>query len=1654
MKAYIIKCILLLLGILLAASPCLWSQQYPIVVVVHPSPPFPPSLTEEYEEKINDPLVTLTNLSSKKQELRLAATLTGDNGISVSLKSNFHQQSAITLNPGENRTFTPYDLSAFMGDLSYSDFDIQGLSNSERDQFLLNRSIPEGNYQICVRVFDFQTGQALSAPEPGGCSQQIQIIYLDPPVIISPTEEEQIQPSHPQNVFISWSNLSTSSDIRYRIKMIDLGEIGSLSVYEAINNPGTPVQFEKEGIENNTYTYSPLDPILVPGHSYAIQVKAYDPTGKVLFRLNGESDIIRFSYGGCNPNNLFYLLSNAFPMNMDTVAVGANGFTPLIVKYDPYCDGYRKIVFDVSLQDEDGKIYNRKDDNKWPRGPLHFLQRYFPDATEEDASYLPLNVQEDQTKIIQLKRGKTYTWWINTKMYTDPYTFESSFLPPQKFTIGMTKPRPLYPKNKAVEKKGKITFKWKSKPPKRSAPTLERLHRITGSNLGTQIVTTAAFEKWQIQVATDRNFANTDIIYRASGTLGGPHVKYPDLTEEEIRDEMYQELSKTFEINQAGTYYWRVLFFEDPEAAQSQPYLYGPISEFTIEEETDPQKQDPCKANCDAEPVSNITPVSQLQIGESIRMGRFLMKIQSFTSSQAPYAGRGIIQIPWLNNIRIKVDFSGLKVNTDYVVYEGKADAIEEDVPFTVNEVSSTVGDILSLAPGVERQVNSYLSEGRLISAMTDEREIGMPIGIDKKIVGHTFTIGIVGMTFSPKNATLKALAVLDFKADWNKYTPAFGAQDICFHPNGLEDVGVLYLSRSFYIFDTNWPVYLQMKGAEDAFDSDQVTRIEWDCDGYKCLNVAGELTFKRQLLVPEDKDGKPSQGQVKGRIRGQQCRGNNWIFQLDMDPFQIPGAPGYTFHVDNAYLDLSDLDNPEGLTFPDNYETNIDLEDEDQVNNWKGFWLEQLKIEAPQDFTFGSGASAGVHNMIIDREGFTASFRINDFVPLDKGNYKGWGLSVDKFELDILQNSFTHASMQGKVDIPVMKEGQHLVYQALLTNDQSLGFQFRVDPTDDIEIEMLAAKMEIEQNSYIDIRLGRQKDQFRKDYMEANLVGSIDIADQNVRNILDVAGKFIPALDIPGVHAHITYSTDKGFTKTVLSKASPQKSLSGFPITIKDIALHPSATGLALEISPRVSLTGGSTSIGADTKIVIESELNLLGKNQRKKFKIKDIRVDRIWIEAAVSEFELKGYLEFYKDQSRKGVKGGVEVKLPMKLGLKTNVEFGVVKTSPSARYDTPGYFSYWYVDGMVSIPTGIPIANGFAIYGFGGGAYYHMRANSNNLTSAKDCYKRGGTEENPAPSGQKYIPDFNTKFGFYGAAIFGSHPYPEAVNLETRIGASFNQHGGLNSIRIQGDLQVMSKIATGGSKKMIWANVDILYVKEAGNSRIDGSLNLHMDTKTVRGSGPNNLLVNARLHAGPGMWFLHAGNYTQRAGMTLKTPFRVGMSGYLMVGHGIPRHLPEPPGFIGRLMGISRMKSDHGKLTVSNQGGPNNRTNMWDYETGQGFALGLAFQTEIGISVKVLRASLKVGIGSDIKIGKFSGCKGFNGWQGAGQAYAGLEGKLKIEGFTVLELGAAVLLRGEAPNPVGFKGKAALKYKILGLGITENTIRFSVKVGKMCSE
>jgi hypothetical protein len=250
-------------------------------------PPLSPHISD-WTSQQGKMLVTLTSPSARS--VRLAVTISGNNGVSVLTNPNFKPPQPIVLNPNVPRTLTVADLNVY--------FSLQQITTVKisMQELTYGNGLPEGLYSVCVRVLDYTSGAALSALAPSGCSMPFSVAYVEPPVIVSPVPNQTVLAADVQNLVLSWTiPAGAPPGVEYTAKMVECMP-DNRDPNDAINSATTPAFFERTTVAPTTL-YGPADPLLVKGHRYALRVSVRDLQNRVVFKNNGKGAAIAFRYG-------------------------------------------------------------------------------------------------------------------------------------------------------------------------------------------------------------------------------------------------------------------------------------------------------------------------------------------------------------------------------------------------------------------------------------------------------------------------------------------------------------------------------------------------------------------------------------------------------------------------------------------------------------------------------------------------------------------------------------------------------------------------------------------------------------------------------------------------------------------------------------------------------------------------------------------------------------------------------------------------------------------------------------------------------------------------------------------------------------------------------------------------------------------------------------------------------------------------------------------------------------------------------------------------------------------------------------------------------------------------------------------------------------
>lgn len=1520
--------------------------------------------------------------------------------------------------------------------------DVSFRDTGYRDKVMKTGRLLEGGYTVCVNIEDM-TGNVLAS----NICANFTILYPDPPRLIAPVDNANLDPTTAYPTF-QWTPVVVPStyEVKYTLKIVEVmrGQTPAQAISANI-----PV-YENNQITTNTFVY-PIDAReLVAGKTYAWQIQALDRFGLPPTQNDGKSEIFTFTKSAVSGTGN---LTVVYPLNNDTIPWD---YFPIIFRFDPYSDSYRRCRFQFQLFENRSSLYSWNRELSWPEGPEPSQERVLGvDITQEESQHLSLNKRLNESPAPPMfVHGRDYNWTADIEIGSNARTEISGSLR-GNFNIGMGKPILRQPANNDTLAPGRINLLFKtSDAPTRIAPPFSILQSGRGRTPAT-FFNGGIDERWVLEVSRD-NFRTVDTILANERLGSGIDLNGAIDNPSSVLSQLYKDVNVPYTANDTGWYYWRVKWLSDPNNLNSTAYRTSDVYRFYIGTRRGREivsTPGDCLADCEAPeiPASERVPVRTASVGSRLRIGLFTLTVAEIRWTGETASGRGTINVPFLR-APIRVVFNNIRVNGDNKIYEGDVHA-EYDSSDIIPSAFRLAGELAGMSDDELQNLNAFVNQAsRLVSALVDSTPIGLPIGLDRMVEGRRYTIAIVGMNFTPRRAELNAIIALEFPElhGWL----GLGAKDICFHPNGLNmGRGMLYLPIDR---DLVWSddITIRLKRTQISSDADSGTFVRWDCNGFVSLTIAGEIIFGRNLLVEDLDDGNIGSDQIKAEFRTTVRRHDNWIVSLTFNkPFQIRGVEGFGFRIEEAWLDFSDRENPTSFNFPSNYRYTGD-----QLL-WKGFYLKTVEIKLPGQFrTYDSPTqrvSFRANNMIIDRTGFTANIRAENV--LRNGNLDGWSFSIDTIYFDMVQTSFSRAGFTGQIGTSFTDST--LLYRSVLSMDttsRNLSYNFTIEPPrSGINFNLWQATLELERTT--NIRVTIDASGFRA---RAELNGALSInADLPVVGRTSFTGIRVQGLVLQTQAPYIACPD----SCVRFGSASPQKFLAmeqsdfssnvpnppdrrgGFPVSIQNVRVTTRTrdgrdlAGIEFDLS--LNLTGESNTFEATTKLAVLGRLNLLGGRQRWEFD--SVEFDSVSISGDVGVVQLNGGLRFYNQDPTygNGFKGFVRATFRPTISAQVAAQFG----------SKDGY-RYWFVDAQAVFNPGITIVPGLDIYGFGGGAWYKMRRTSDlpNARSLRTADTTGRGRPGGTLSDVTYVPDNSIAFGFQATVIFGNTGGGQTYNADATLGAEFNSGGGVSQMYLRGDVYFLTHI---NNRTNVPIRGSALISYDFGRNIFDGRFDVRVDyARILNGNGRVHLYIS------PSTWHIHIGTPREPINVNINIPGldRTEFSAYFMVGMNLPP--PEPvPSNVSRIIGTMAYPARDETLQ----------------REGNGFAFGarLNSRTNIGrLSLGPFIARLDlVNTGFDMAFKNYPGltCEGFppgtpigiNGWYASGQLWAYLQGEIGINVdawfasgvFKIIDVGAAAALQGGLPNPTWLSGEVGGDYNILG-GLVRGNCRFAFTLGERC--
>ena len=218
--------------------------------------------------------------------------ITGDNGVDLQTLQDYipNDISLSNANP-----ISPIDLASY--------FDFANLTSSGQPiEQIMTNGLPEGKYQICVRLKS-PDGEFITPEEPMGCSNMFDIRYSDPPIPVNPICGDTLHMPM-QNIVFNWTPAPGAPPFTdYTLKIVEMLD-PEQNPNDAMLTATEPAFFENTVTGALSLYYGPGQPILESGRTYAWQVIAEDKETNTHFKNNGKSKVCWFAWKPTdrNPN--------------------------------------------------------------------------------------------------------------------------------------------------------------------------------------------------------------------------------------------------------------------------------------------------------------------------------------------------------------------------------------------------------------------------------------------------------------------------------------------------------------------------------------------------------------------------------------------------------------------------------------------------------------------------------------------------------------------------------------------------------------------------------------------------------------------------------------------------------------------------------------------------------------------------------------------------------------------------------------------------------------------------------------------------------------------------------------------------------------------------------------------------------------------------------------------------------------------------------------------------------------------------------------------------------------------------------------------------------------------------------------------------------
>jgi len=1246
-----------------------------------------------------------------------------------------------------------------------------------------------------------------------------------------------------------------------------------------------------------------------------------------------------------------------------------------------------------------------------------------------------------------------------------------------------------------------------------------------------------------VMVSWNQNMSNPDALMRTRYTL-----KILDLTEEEIDNPynamlnpgvspVYIEDLEAFTnvkilqdlvdipFEKGHTYALRVTAFDPDEKVLYQEGGHSTLVTFTYgrAEDEDTTEAEPtpgdnpkniiasngkCTGKYTKEAPKDTESV-ELKNNIAYEFGVLKMTIPIGTPLEGSvvegFTGLGVITTTLgKTEVKVNVKFENLKVNKANEVFAGSAKGQSDNTGEYDETIASYLAGSSPLSTKQAENITSYTRLRVKREAVTQGIGISLPLGIDQTLKGETTTVGINDMTLTPTQATLTALFSMQ-NPEWKGHIPTLGAKNVCFDEKGMGQNVFLFLPIDYSIPLTSGDLVLKKyeAGQEDKHKGTYASFV----DGvFKIGQVEGEIGIPQEVLLAEDKEGKVDRSQkVKLKLAGTFITTKDFILKASMTPCQIPGLEGFSFELVDGTYDFSTTINAPGMKFPKEYP------DSTKGNAWKGVYFPKATIKTPDGWGMageGNRTSFAIEHFIKDNVGVSLYGVAQKVLDIKEGEFAGFAFSVNEMSIQIVQNQFKKAKINGNIGLPILPDTNYLYYagyidrpEVKMENGETQSKEFRMNLSvtprkGGYDIDGLYAHVDFDSSKLTLL------DDAKEQSFEGNLNGYLSLkkakGDKPELKTpkLKFTGMEFSKKTIKGASKKENNSTPFQFvgptfelaqsaaTKKVIAAAekaneTPKKTkteldkkfkIGDFAFSLDSLSLNAAnnelveGSSLTLFVQPSIELvrppnstnnpTENGYSLAASASVEISASMLIKNKDLRTAyFGNPNFKLNEINVNGQVKGIVLKGQVAFESTATTSGMAGKLSVTTDL-LDVVLAGKFG------------SGAFDYWYFYGSAGTK---PDANGkgsplyprgavkspLKLWTFGGGAYYQMR--------------NAGTLEK-----QNYVADENTSLGLKGRVVI-SNKDPKVFWGDVTLAAEF---GDTTKISLLGKAYFLKKDMEPNTSDKVDGVEAILNAKlNVANDYLDFAstmdVRVFLENGSFRGAmkeKPTFTLATATLNISDKDWNFWIGQPSNKAKGLMQVPglntSGLAVEAYLMMG---TKEMEDAivPTFISTMLGASNKGFSSSVMATDSSSSTRG-------STSEGVAFGALLDYKFKKTIAILYIDFRAMLGFDLSLLNSNNIcaninddngdpivQGADGWYGKGKVYAGFRGDMGLDidlfffsgKISLVSLNAAMLIEGGTPNPTFVNGTASIGYSVMG-GIVQGRTHFNLSVGTQCDE